>query len=211
MVRQMRLHRPTRFRLLVVLAATAVGVLGLASGAEADTGPDGFTILYASSGDWVHTCNVISENDQRFQAVVCADLETSEAGSDYYVKAQAEAYCQTTASPHTPAPCEEVKDYARLSTAEGSTADHPASCGDGSCTTARIISATRTWDYTIAGSGNGACLNPDSSYDVWGLVVGDSDITTIITPDNYVWEVGVIGLPPNDGFNESTGHYYVCP
>jgi hypothetical protein len=187
--------------------------------ASADTGAGGFTILHAGRGDTAHTCNVVSGIDSRYQAVVCADLVTYEGATDYYVYARAEAICQTSAGVEVA--CDSIADFAALAVGDGgNTGAYPAHCGAGygACPDARVYADTRTWVYKIADAGNGACSsNANSSYDVWGLVLGyhngiDNNVeTSLTTPDTIPWDVGYDSGYPNDGHNESTGHYYICP
>lgn len=214
MARGRRLHK---------IVATLFAVVGITMGtipqASADTGAGGFTILHASRGDAAHTCNVISFDDSRYQAVVCADLLTYEGATDYYVYARAEAICQTSTGVEVA--CASISEYAALAVGDGgNTGPYSAHCGPGvgACPDARVYADTRTWVYKIVDAGNGACSsNANSSYDVWGLVLGagngvDNNVeTSLQTPDGQTWQMGIGGGYPNDGRNESTGHYYICP
>lgn len=209
-------------RKLAVVAAVAVAVFGLVPSASAGTviGVDGFPVLFAVTADSAHVCNVISaSSDTAYQAVVCADLTTSQSGNTYYVKASAEAYCQTPSG--TAKACESVDVYTYLAMAGGdSRGPNGKYCGTDpdlgpACTTARNIASTSTWSYSIPD--NGCEDYPLTDYDVWGLVLGydngvDSySFTSIETPDGKDWVLGDSGQSPNNGANESTGHNYICP
>jgi hypothetical protein len=84
-----------RKRSLAALALTASAlILGTSLPASATTGTDGFTILHAGYGDSAHVCGVVGSDDG-YQAVVCADIITSEVTpTDYYAYGQIWAYCQ---------------------------------------------------------------------------------------------------------------------
>jgi hypothetical protein len=215
-------------RLFSVVAAVAVGVLGLAPVASANTGQGGFTVLYASTNGFAHVCQVISStSDKAHQAVVCADLTVtfSSGGVNYQVTSSAEAYCQTPAG--AAEACDSILVSTVLSVGDGSyTSAAIKSCGypAAACSAGRLTATSDPWGYNIhdAGQSDGQYTACDgsgtSSYNVWGLVVGWDDPTfkdvqtTIVTPDGQSWTVGLApSQAPNDGVNESTGHYYVCP
>jgi hypothetical protein len=210
MMRARRLRKWT-----AILAAAAGIVLATNLPASAATGVDGFTILNAHSSAQAHKCNVIGE-DTEYQAVVCADLFTSEYAGDYYVIAGGEAYCQYTAAPHDLVPCKAISDYVSLSTGDGGkTAQQSGICNTRPvCPDYRVLAQTVTWDYSVAAAtGNDVCsTKPGSAYNVWAVIWGGE--TSIQVPDGNEWILGqpsAGSLPANDGTNESTGHYYVCP
>jgi hypothetical protein len=212
-------------RAFALAAVLAVAVIGLGPTADAAVGTGGFTILYAGSGGLAHVCNNIGHGPDGDEAQVCADLTTGQSGSTYWVRATAEAYCQNSAG--QPIACEGIADYGSLSVGGGGddeTIANPAVCGIQSqygvgCLTSRSSSTTRQWMYSVsAGSGGNCSKNEDSAYMVWGLVLGNdngvdlSDTTEIDTPDGGTFIMGNgQGVAPNDGVNESTGHFYVCP
>jgi hypothetical protein len=198
------------YRLAAILFATAGIMAGaLSSPASAATGADGFTILYASSGDQAHKCNVIGDDGQ-YQAVICSDLVTAENSTQYDVYGRAEGYCQTASTPHTVVQCDRVSLETELATGTGvHTQDYEAQC-DGNCPSGRFYVSTPTWVYNIAPAEGGACSsNAGSAYLQWDVVDSSNDLSYIETPDGYLYYLDSYNA--NDGANESTGHYFICP
>ena len=144
--------------------------------------------------------------------MVCDDLVTYEGATDYYVYDNAEAYCQVTKTAQV-VPCKYIQEQTTLETGGGATASYKITCGLGgpSCPAGRLNKSTRNWDYSIAHAGGGTCSsNTDSSYQVYGIVWGEDNFTMIETPTGdaaYYLQDG----EANDGVNESSGHYFVCP
>jgi hypothetical protein len=208
-----------RGRRLYKVAAILIAAAGITTAAiqpaSAATGPDGFTILNALSDAQAHKCNVIG-GDGSYQAVVCSDILTYEGATDYYAYGRAEAYCQTASSAHTVVPCENIFEATQLSTGDGTnTGTYTLGCGTGgpACPDGRLYKSTRNWDYSIHNAGGGTCSsNPGSSYDVWDVVWGGGvDGASIQTPDGAWYYLSSFYGNGNDGGNESTGHYYICP
>lgn len=200
------------FHLATVLAGIALTFTAGMATASADTGTGGLPILHASEYQVAHKCSVIGSDNLGNQAVVCADLET-EATWDipgptypYYVWAQAEAYCQTTAG--VAEQCANIgMDAGYANQADGLTAAQLNGCGHaaGDCPKTRLYAVTDYWEFD---SSWGCSTDPGSEFDVWGLVVG-SGFTQIELPgSDKTITLGTSNA--NDGPNESTGHYYIC-
>ena len=209
----MEFHHVTRRRKLRNIIATAIAAFGVllavAAPASADTGAGGLTILHASNGDQAHKCNVIGGANREYKAVVCADLVTYEGATDYYVYARAEAICEVTKTGQV-VPCATIEEYTALYTGDGATSLYSNACGSGYCPNGRLYESTRNWVYKIANAGGGTCSSStSSSYQVWGIVQGVGNYTEIVTPDGYPYFLD--NGNANDGENESTGHYFVCP
>jgi hypothetical protein len=202
------------YKLAAILFAAAGMMMAAISPASAATGAGGLPILYASSQMQAHKCNVIG-GDSNYQAVVCSDILTYEGATDYYAYGRAEAICQTT-STHTVVPCKYIWESTALAAGDGtSTGTYSLTCAAGSnypCPNGRFYKSTRDWVYSIAHAGGGTCSsNTGSSYDLWDIVWGGSgiDVANIVTPDGGNYYLGSGNA--NDGYNESTGHYYICP
>ncbi|HTU73467.1 MAG TPA: hypothetical protein VMG38_08100 [Trebonia sp.] len=205
----MTTRRKLRGVIATLIAAFGV-LLAVAGPASAATGAGGLTILYASSGDMAHKCNVIGGANLKYEAVVCADLITSESGADYHVKAQAEIICQVTATGQEVACLNSVTQLQLETGSGGATTLGGNGCGNGyaPCPVGRFEVQTRNWDYTIAGGEGGVCSsNVDTAYQVYTVVWGG--LTSVTTPDGHSYSLG--NGNANDGANESTGHYFVCP
>ena len=185
------------------------------SPASAATGAGGLTILHASSQDQAHVCSIVGE-DATYEAVVCADLLTYEGASVYYAYARGEAFCQLTKAPHTEVACDNILERVTLQTGDNNATDLVGtSCGGenaniATCPDARLFASTANWDYSIAAAGGGTCSsNVDTAYQIWGVLWGGE--SWITTPDGKTWIVGHDGFAPNDGVNQSSGHFFVCP
>jgi hypothetical protein len=180
--------------------------------ATAATGAGGLTILYASSGQQAHQCNVIG-GDSRYQAVVCSDIVTAEDSPYYWASGRAEVICQSTSTPHIVGTCLHVNTNVTLEAGDGtSTGNHVAACdwtSSSPCPTGdRFYVSTRDWVYKIGDAEGGRCsANLGSSYVLWNVVWGSN--TAVETADGawYYLHAGVA----NDGSNESSGHYFICP
>jgi hypothetical protein len=197
------------YRVAAIIAAAAGIMMGVVSPASADTGSDGFTILYASSQQGAHKCNVIGD-DGTYQAVVCSDLVTAENSTQYDVHGQAEAICQRSTT-HAVVPCKSINLVTSLATGNGSVS---AAAGSGCwgrdpCPDGRFYVSTGNWVYNIANSAPACWSNAGSAYLQWDVVWGQGWDTYIQTPDGSTYYLANAQL--NDGSNESTGHYYICP
>jgi hypothetical protein len=188
--------------IMALLFMTALAILGTSVPASAATGPDGFTILYASQGNIAHQCNVIGQADG-YQAVVCADVLTGTGSTYYWIEGQVEAYCQTTSG--VAVRCAQVDAAGRLSSGTGG--DNPVGtwvCGHqyGQCSAGRNTIRTAAW-YIYSASG---CASSASAA-VWMVAWGG--LTQIELPVSDEW-VTLGSGNANDGSNESSGHVYVC-
>lgn len=197
------------YRLAAIVSAAAGIMLGVVLPASASTGAGGLTILYASSQQQAHKCNVIGD-DGTYQAVICSDLVTAEDSTNYDVHGRAEAICQTSSAPHVIVACKNVNLNTSLATGNGSvTRDYGLLCGgDSPCPDGRFYVSTANWVYSIAGAG-GCSSNTGSAYDQWDVAWGPEYDTYIQTPDGSKYYLDYTNA--NDGDNESTGHYFICP
>jgi hypothetical protein len=193
---------------MTVVAISTCAFLGIQAPAMADTGAGGVPILYADVSPMVHTCNVIG-GDGTWNAVLCSDLITTQGSVDYTVQGQSEAYCEEANAPYAMGTCQRIMVDNHLYVGSGSsTADAKNLC-DGDCPVdGRLYVSSSAWGYTIAGGENGVCSsNVDSAYQVWGIIT--EGVTSWTLPDGDRWTLD--GGGANDGINESSGHYFVCP
>jgi hypothetical protein len=203
-----------RKRSLAAIALTASAViLGTTLPASAATGADGFSILYASQGDtaMAHKCGVVGSADG-YQAVVCADIVTSEVTpSDYYSYGQIWAYCQKgSGSTAVNVQCAQVEfDGTFADAAEGVRGTVGSwVCGHqyGACSTSR--NELSMYNSRIQYTSNSGCgSDPNTNHDVWTNVDQGAEIEL---PVSDKWVYLESGSGANDGSNFSTGHYYVC-
>jgi hypothetical protein len=207
-------------KIAAVIFAAAGMMTGTISQASANTGAGGLTILYASSQNMAHACNVIRD-DGSYQAVVCSDIVTYEGSTDYYAYGRTEIICQTSSTPHTIRACNSIWAYDTLEAGDGTnTGEFPpakSSCA-GNCPSGRFYLSTSNWVYKIADAQGGRCSsNLSSSYVLWNVVWGQNApsnnyITEGSLPDGTVFSVGSdSSYPANDNGNESSGHYFICP
>jgi hypothetical protein len=185
------------------------------SSSTAVTDADGLPILYASTGQEAHVCNVIgsasdSNIDETVEGIVCADILTSADSGGYVAQGQLELYCQTSAGADVQ--CADVIAQGELANAVGGVVETTGSyqCGHsyGNCATGRNYVKTGTYSYS--GISMSTCSsNAGSTTDAWGLAVGGGD-TKIELPGSDEW-VSLSSANANDGSNQSTGHNYICP
>jgi len=184
---------------LGVMAALAI--TGISLPANAATGPDGFTILYAAQGQGAHKCEVIGTRDQYGnEGVICADLFTSSDGAGhYFVYGNVETYCQNSANVVVKCPTMEAED--QLTAGNGVSTRSPINgCGGnalGPCPVGRWNTYSDSFEYS---TNSGCASNPDSLNQVWNIDMMSG--TEIELPQS-----GKIVSP---SANWSTGHYYIC-
>ena len=200
----MRITRAAFKAGLALLAATAA-LVGTTASASAATGVGGFTILDASAGNGAHVCHILGTDDDFHEAIVCVDINTKVSGDQVLVQGQLEAYCQDDNG--TVVQCANIMDGGEIAGTGGVWTEYAADCGHslGSCPTGREY-ADSSWmgDGTKAGE-SGCASNTVEA--LWSIAVGVG--TTIELPgsdDSYT----LSNTTPNDGPNESTGHYYIC-
>jgi len=179
------------------------------------TDADGLPILYASDGQQAHKCTVIgSANDSNIdgtvEGVVCADIVTSSDSSGYQALAQIELICQTPEG--ATVQCADAITTAELANASGGVVETSGSwqCGHsyGPCATGRDYVKTINYSYP-ATSMSDCSSNAAAATDTWGLAVGGSS-TEIELPGSDDW-VSLSSSNADDGTNQSTGHFYICP
>ena len=196
---------------MLALAVAALACTTLS--ASADTGTGGVPIVVAgSSGGQIHHCTVVGQPADGYQAVICADINTSQTDSarDYEATGAIEVLCETTSG--VTVQCANIDIEGVFANGVSST-DKDAGwwgCGHslGDCPTGRKIITEGRINYS--GSAYPACLdNPNSNFDLWTVVYGGTTQIELPVSDKYV-TLGA-GSGANDGSNFSTGHYYVCP
>ncbi|WP_194909308.1 hypothetical protein [Catenulispora rubra] len=171
----------------------------------ATTGAGGITILYASEFQRTHNCEVIGSDQYGNQAVVCVDLVTSPMWDTvnvfypYYVWAEAEAYCQTSAG--VVEQCANIIVTAEVAQEPSGAAGSSAQvCGHaaGACPVGRLTAGTNQLSYN---SSVGCSGDPNSGFDAWGIALGGA--ATVI-------ELPKSGKNVTLSSNYGSGHYYIC-
>jgi len=191
-------------------------VISRAALASADTGPDGFTILYADSGDIVHHCEIIGSDygepytgsaPTTLEAVVCVDINTYGGSAGYYATGAVEAFCEENDNASETFPCPMINIHGIFANGDSPATTASYNC-DGDCGGGRPTSYTATYDYT-----GGADCTSSSGHDVWSEAAGNTTIYLPTYSDGLVYdslyEVATGGA--NDGANYSSGHFWVCP
>jgi hypothetical protein len=200
----MRISRAAIKAGLALLASTAA-LVGTTASASAATGPDGFTILDASAGDEAHVCLILGTDDDYHEAIVCVDINTKVSGDEALIQGQVEAYCQDDNG--TVVQCANIMSAGEISSVGGVWKEYAADCGHslGSCPTGREYAYSPWMDDGTEAGESGCASNPVEA--LWSIAFGGD--TTIELPgsdDSYT----LGNSDPNDGANESTGHYYIC-
>ena len=181
----------------------------------APTDAGGVPILYASTGQMAHKCAILgsaedSNIDGPVQGIVCADIVTSTGSGGYNALAQIEIYCQTPEG--ATVQCADAITTADLANASGGVAETSGSwqCGHsyGPCATGRNYD--KTINYTYSASLSDCASNLGAATDTWGLAVGGGSNTKIELPGSDTW-VSLNSSTADDGNNQSTGHFYICP
>jgi hypothetical protein len=192
----------------MAVALAVVACAAFATRADAATGTDGFTIIHASDGAAVHGCHILGTDDDYHEAIVCVDINTMTYDGYAYAQGEVEAYCQDDNG--TVVQCANITVEGEASDATGTSSTYYKYCGHehGACPTGRLYDyLSSDWIVTSA-EGDSTCgQNPDSDANFWSIAVGG--YTTIELPgsdDTYT----LADTAPNDGENQSTGHYYVC-
>ena len=189
---------------LALLASTAV-LVGTTASASAATGAGGFTILDASAGNEAHVCQVLGTDDDYHKAVVCVDINTKVSGDQVLIQGQVESLCEDDNG--TVIQCANIMSAGEIASTGGVWSEYAADCGHslGSCPTGREY-AHSEWKGDGSEASESGCAS-NTAEALWSIAFGVS--TTIELPgsdDSYTLDNTV----PNDGVNESTGHYYIC-
>jgi hypothetical protein len=189
----------------IALLASTAALVGTTATASAATGEGGFTILNASAGNEAHVCTILGTDDDYHEAIVCVDINTKVSGDQVLVQGQLEAYCQDDNG--TVVQCANITDGGEISSTGGVWSEYAADCGHslGPCPTGREY-AHSSWMGDGTEAGESGCAS-NTAEALWSIAVGVS--TTIELPgsdDSYT----LSNTDPNDGSNESTGHYYIC-
>ncbi len=186
---------------MTVPFVAAVAFIGMAMPASASTGIDGFTILSASHGGYVHKCEVVGSADG-YQAVVCVDVETYYLGTDDYESGGAmEVLCQTDAG--VTVRCANIYAEGVLANAAGGRGYAGSyACGHtyGLCPSGRAtIGANAIYKYT---NGSPSCYETANS---------ENEVWMVAYAYNTQIELPVSGKTVELNSNFSSGHYLICP
>jgi hypothetical protein len=184
------------FQLSAVLVAAVGTVLATVTPASANTGTDGFPILYASQGNTAHHCESLGSDSRGSEAVVCVDILTGTTSTDYWAEGRIEAFCYRNGVTEQ---CAQVDITGTWASGAGIISGMGQwVCGHqfGACTSGRPSITTHAHDYDSA---SGCSTQPNSLYDMWTVATGGTEI-----------ELPVTGKWFYLGSNYSTGHYYIC-
>jgi hypothetical protein len=185
--------------LLAVPVLALAALLGSVMPASAATGPDGFTILYADSGNLVHHCEVIgTDADDDQQAVICVDIDTHVTAEGYQATGEVEGYCQNKNTGVALA-CQDMTLDGVYANASSGAVDNEYVCNDGGCPAGRVVLPITTFDYSTAN------CTTSSANDVWDEVLGNTEITT--SSGDYLL---LLTGPSNDGTSYTSGHFWIC-
>ena len=202
----------TRWRLgAFTLAAALALIFGAVGSADAAALP----ILHTSmsgSGQEAHECTVVG-NDGTTQGVVCVDILTgiydSNSGEGSYAKDQVEVYCQNISS-GADVQCANALVTFGFYNAAGGANSGTDECGHsyGPCATGRNYYSNTTFDYPWSSWSDSNCASDSNgATSVWAVAFGGGD-TVIELPGS---DKSVSLVSGNDGGNESSGHYFICP
>lgn len=188
------------FRWVAVVVSSLTLVLGIQGPAMADTGADGFPIIYATLNQEVHKCEQIGSSDSGYyRAVVCVDIVTQNDVNGYGIYAQLEAICENSSG--VIQQCESVVTNGIWASGIGTIGKFGSSCGDGlaACPSGRFYAASfEIWPTNSQIQSCGTVVA--SELQEW--MVAYANETTIKLPN----DVPIIG----PAANFSSGHDYIC-
>lgn len=184
------------FKLAAILSAAAGMMMAAVSPASAATGTDGFTILYASQGNIAHHCEVIGSDSYGSEAIVCADILTGTGSTDYWSRAQIEAFCYKNGVTEQCAQVDVTGTWANGTGKNYGMGQWVCGHQFGACATGRNNVISGALYYSSA---SGCSSETNSTYDVWTVATQGTEIEL---PVSAKW----VYL----GSNYSTGHYWVC-
>jgi hypothetical protein len=196
----------------IAIAMAIAACSAFTTSANAATGTDGFTIIhasdYANDTTVVHECDILGTDDDYHEAIICVDINTMTYDGYAYAQGEVEAYCQDDNGDDVQ--CANITVKGEFADGSGTTSTYYANCGHqyGSCPTGRLYDYY-SGDYLVTSAeGDSSCgTEVDSDANFWSVAIGT--YTTIELPgsdDTYT----LAATSPNDGNNESTGHYYIC-
>jgi hypothetical protein len=195
----------------IAIAMAVAACSAFTTSANAATGTDGFTIIhasdYANGTTVVHECHILGTDDDYHEAIVCVDINTMTYDGYAYAQGEVEAYCQDDNGDDVQ--CANITVEGEYSNgADGVVTSYYDYCGHqyGSCPTGRLYDDS-SYDVTSAEGDSSCGTETDSDAQVWSIAVGT--YTTIELPgsdDTYT----LAATSPNDGNNQSSGHYYIC-
>lgn len=190
---------------VIVMAITAL--VWITSAANAATGAGGIPILDGLNGDQAHACNVIGSDQYGNKGVVCTDIYTLDDSTWAYGTAAVELICENSAG--SVVQCAGAETTGEFVDINGTydyysyTCGHPwggAACGGG-----RNIVDGPSWQLDRISWACGNYINQSSQ--VWSIALGY--LTQIRLPESGK-VVELESGNANDGYNESSGHAYVC-
>jgi hypothetical protein len=204
----------------ILIAVAIVPVLWQATAAHAAALP----ILYASEAQTAHDCVVLgSAYDKNtgtdVEGVICADLPTGQSSTvtgDYADWSQAEAFCQLPDD--SDVECAQINIEFGIFNGAGQSegiltvSEGNDQCGhdeSNPCPDSRMIIGSNGFNYSKTTYTDSTCdTSVSEPTQVWDVVFGSG--TQIELPGSDTW-VSLASADPNDGENESTGHYFACP
>jgi hypothetical protein len=191
---------------VIGMAITALACITSAAGATT-TGAGGFPILDSMNQDQAHACNVIGTDGYGNKGVICADIDTLDEGVYAYGTAAVELICENSAN--VVVRCAGTETTGEFADVDGNYAYYNFSCGNpyggGTCSSGRNIVFGPSWQLSRE---NWTCgkSTVDTSQ-VWSIALG------YVTQSRLPQSGKVVELETgnaNDGYNESSGHAYVC-
>jgi hypothetical protein len=217
------MSRSFAVRVLSILAGMMF-IVGIGfTPAYADTGQDGFTVLYASSPfsqNITHGCAVLGTDRFGNQAVECVDLDVlpnfddyGEPNYPYFAAAGVEAYCQNSSG--AVIQCANISESVSLENGLGQFHYVSQQCGhsNGSCPP-----SSRYIDFADAGGtdsnftyydSSNCSKYADSNFQVYAVVWGGAGNVIELPQSDMSIALGN-GAGANDDGNLSNGHYYAC-
>jgi hypothetical protein len=190
----------------IFMAITAL--VCITSAANAATGAGGIPILDALYGNQAHRCNVIGSDQYGNKGVVCADIFTTDDSTWAYGTAAIELICENSAG--AVVQCAGAETTGEFADIDGTTSNYYSyTCGHPwggpACAGGRNVVDGPSWQLDRIGWSCGTYVGETSH--VWSIALGY--LTQIRLPESgKVVELETGNA--NDGYNESSGHNYVC-
>jgi hypothetical protein len=199
-----------------LLSVMALVAATLAFATTPDASAAALPILHSGmtgTGQEAHQCTVIG-NDGTTEGVVCIDILTgvyeSNSGPGTYARNQTEIFCQNMTTNQT-VRCADALVTFGLYNAAGGANSGTNECGPNytQCSTGRNYYSNTTFDYPWSiWSDSNCATNISGQTSVWAVAFGSNSNTVIQLPGSGKYVSLTSG---NDGSNESSGHYFICP
>ena len=197
-------------RLLFTALSALALVAGLIPTASAATLPP---VLYAPTG-FAHQCIEIGYDGDLNVGIICADIVTSNVSGGYHADPQVEAYCQNDKTGDIVQCANVTVDFGLFGSNSNSQAFFACGHAYGPC------APNGQRNYWGVGKGLGETYH-ETINQCSGNVSLETQVQTVVFSSSATFGQTTIELPStdktvqlttgNDGANQASGHYFICP